>query len=47
MILMCLMNTLGQKFKGMIRKVEDLKNSDQPPNTNRQATKFEVNCNVT
>ena len=47
MILMCLMNTLGQKFKGMIRTVKDHKSSDQPPDINRQAPKFKVNCNVT
>ena len=50
MILMCLMNTLGQKFKGMkgmIRTVKDHKSSDNPPDINRQAPKFKVNCNVT
>ena len=47
MILMCMMNTLGQKFKGMTRTVKDHTSSDQPPDTNRQAPKFKVKCNVT
>ena len=47
MILMCLMNTLGQKFKGMIRTVKDHKSSDQPLDNNWEAPKFKVNCNVT
>ena len=42
MILMCLMNTRGQKFKGMIRTEKDHKSSDQPPDNNRQALKFKV-----
>jgi hypothetical protein len=46
MTLMFLVNTLRQKFKRMIRKSEDLKSSDQPPYTNRQATRVKVNCNV-
>ena len=47
MILMCLVNNLGQKFKRMIIKSEDLKSSDQPPDTNRHPTRVKVNCNVT
>jgi len=46
MTFMYSVNTLREKFKRMIRKSEDLKSSDWPPDTNRQATKFKVNCNV-